>query len=67
MVDRVTIAVPQLYMKVQGQPMIVLSGSQIDVPSAGAFASNQITNVQLGTGSLLNGQHANPVANFRSK
>jgi hypothetical protein len=67
MVDRITVAVDQLVMKVQGQPMIVLSGSQIDVPSAAAFASSHITNVQLGTGSLLNGTHANPVANFRAK
>ena len=34
MVDRVTIAVPELYMKVQGQWMTVLSGSQVDVPTA---------------------------------
>jgi hypothetical protein len=67
MVDRITIAVDQLAMKVQGQPVVVLSGSQIDVASAAAFAPSHVTNVQLGTGSLLNGQHNNPVANFRTK
>jgi hypothetical protein len=67
MVDRVTIAVSELYMKVAGQWQTVLSGSQVDVPSASAFASNQVTNVQLGTGSLINGVHANPVANFRAR
>jgi hypothetical protein len=66
MVDRITLVSP-VYMKVQGQPMIVLGGSQIDVPSASAFAATQVTNVQPGTGTLLNGQHANPVANFRQK
>jgi hypothetical protein len=69
MVDRVTIAVPELYMKVQGQWLEVLSGSQVDVPSASAFAANQISNVQAGTGSLLNGTHAQPSPGgpFRSR
>jgi hypothetical protein len=67
MVDRITIAVQQLHMKIQGQPTVVLSGSVVDVPSAASFASAHVTNVQLGTGSLLNGTHANPVSNYRTK
>jgi hypothetical protein len=60
MVDRVTINVPYLYMKIAGQWQTVLSGSQVDVPSSSAFAPNQITGVQSGTGSLLNNTHAQP-------
>jgi hypothetical protein len=60
MVDRVTIAVPQLYMKVAGQWAVILSGSQVDVPSAASFAPSHIANVQLGVGTLLNGTHAQP-------
>jgi hypothetical protein len=69
MVDRITIAVPELYMKVAGQWLEVLCGSQVDVPTASAFASNHVTNVQLGTGSLLNGTHAQPSPGgpFRSR
>jgi hypothetical protein len=66
MTDRVTLTAP-IYMKIWGQWMTVLGGSQIDVPSASAFAPSQITNVQLGTGTLLGGVHAQPVANFRQK
>ena len=66
MVDRVTLTQP-VYLKVWGQPMIVYGGSTIDVPSAAALSSSQITNVLLGTGTLLNGQHAQPVSNFRVK
>jgi hypothetical protein len=51
-------------MKVQGQWMVVESGSQIDVASAASFSPSMITNVQLGTGALLNGVHNNPVSNF---
>jgi len=65
-VDRVTLTQP-VYLKVWGQPMIVYGGSTIDVPSAAALSSSQITNVLLGTGTLLNGQHAQPVSNFRVK
>jgi hypothetical protein len=67
MVDRVTIAIPQIYMPVAGQWQIVCCGSTIDVASASAFDPRQVTNVQPGTGSLLNGQHNNPGANFRVK
>jgi hypothetical protein len=67
MVDRITVAVDQLVMKVAGQPTVVLSGSVVDVPSASAFASSHVSNVQLGTGSLLNGTHSNPVSNYRTK
>ena len=66
MTDRITLTQP-VFMKVQGQWLIVYGGSQLDVPSAAAFAPSQITNVQLGTGSLLNGVHTNPVANFRAR
>jgi hypothetical protein len=65
-VDRVTLTQP-VYLKVWGQPMIVYGGSTIDVPSAAALSPSQITNVLLGTGTLLNGQHAQPVSNFRVK
>jgi hypothetical protein len=64
--DRITLTQP-VVMRVQGQPMVVLGGSQLDVPSAAAFAASHITNVQLGTGVLLNGVHSNPVANFRAR
>jgi hypothetical protein len=60
MVDRVTLPQP-VYLKVW------YGGSTIDVPSASALSPSQITNVLLGTGTLLNGQHAQPVSNFRIK
>jgi hypothetical protein len=67
MPDRITIAVDQLAMKVAGQPVVVLSGSVIDVATASAFAPSHVSNVQLGTGSLLNGVHANPVSNYKTR
>jgi hypothetical protein len=63
MTDRVTLTQP-CYMKVQGQWMIVEGQSQIDVASAASFSPSMISNVQLGTGTLLNGVHNNPVSNF---
>jgi hypothetical protein len=66
MVDRVPLTQP-VYLKVWGQPMIVYGGSTIDVPSASALSPSQITNVQLGTGTLLGGVHAQLVSNFRIK
>ena len=66
MADRITLTAP-VYMPVQGQWTIVYGGSQIDVADATKFDPRQVTNVQLGAGTLLNGQHNNPYANFRQK
>jgi hypothetical protein len=66
MVDRITLTVP-LYMPLEGQWVVVQGGSQLDVASASAFAPSTITNVQLGTGSLLNGQHNRGVTNVSRK
>lgn len=66
MVDRITLAT-DVYMKVDGQWQVVLRGSQLDVPSAAAFKNVHIDAVTPNTGTLLNGVHATPVANFRTK
>jgi hypothetical protein len=54
-------------MKLWGQPMLVMGGSVVDVASSSAFASNQISNVQAGAGSLANGVHNQGVSNVRIK
>jgi hypothetical protein len=66
MADRIQLT-QEAYFKVSGQWQIVAPGSVVDVPTASAFASSQVTNVQLGTGSLFGGVHANPVSNFRAR
>jgi hypothetical protein len=66
MADRIQLT-QEVYFKVAGQPQLVAPGSVVDVPTASSFASSQVTNVQLGAGSLINGIHANPVSNFRAR
>jgi hypothetical protein len=66
MADRVTLTQP-VYMRIWGQWMLVYGGSTIDVASSSMFAPSQITSVIPGGGTLLNGQHNQPVANFRSR
>jgi hypothetical protein len=66
MVDRVTFNVAT-FMKVQGQWVIVLPGSVIDVDAASNYAASSLSAVVPGTGTLLNGTHNNPFANYRMK
>jgi hypothetical protein len=65
MADTITLTQP-IYMPVAGQWCIVEAASTLVVPSAAAFASSHVANVQLGTGSLINGK-TTPGNNFRQR
>jgi hypothetical protein len=47
--------------------MIVEAFSVVTVPSASAFALNNVTNVQLGSGSLTLQGHSQPNGPFRQR
>jgi hypothetical protein len=66
MADTIVLAQP-VYFKVWNQPMLVEAGSTVVVASAGAFAPSQISNVQLGTGSLTSQGHNQGGANFKAR
>lgn len=66
MVDRITVNVPT-YMNLDGQWQIVLPGSVIDVPTAGAFSPSTHTRVRNETaGSLASHGGPTPVRNIRT-
>jgi hypothetical protein len=59
MADRCTLAV-DVWMPIQGQGMYVYAGSVVDVVSSSMFRPNQVSNVQAGSGVLLNGTYHQP-------
>ena len=65
MTDRIQLK-DHVYMPLQGQWQIVLTGSVIDVPTAGAFSSAHYTKLSEAAGTLVNNTHT-PVRNVRIK
>jgi hypothetical protein len=65
MADRVTLAVGPIVMKIDGQLVLVETGTVVDVANAGAFAPGQVTGVIVGGGTLTGGVHNRAVSNVR--
>lgn len=65
MVDRITITTPT-HMPLDGQWQVVLPGSVIDVPDAGAYSTKNTVPVRGGGGTLASHGKPTPVRNIRT-